>query len=170
MGDEERVKASLTDTASLVNTLTKQISVEENPFREGGQISKDADEIIDYYRQGKLSVLSQPPPASELGLSPSTPSPQPPSPLPVGANNNTTTIGPPSSATTPDVPRQDGGLTSTDISDSVARDRKNGTHLKEKPGLVQVEHGVVDNGAKQGHIEKVLIPKEEKKCACCVIV
>jgi len=151
MADEERVKASLTDTASIANTLTKQISVEENPFREGGPISKDADEIIDYYKQGKLSVLSNPPPMSELC---------PPSPQPTTISNTPTTPTHMSPCNT----------SNTDITDSVVRDRKNGTYLKEKPGLVQVEHAVVDNGA-QCRVEKVvLIPDKEKKCACCVIV
>ena len=30
----------------------------ENPFRAGGQLSKDADDIIDAIKTGKLSVIS----------------------------------------------------------------------------------------------------------------
>ena len=64
--------------------------------------------------QGKLSVLSNPPPTSELEHALSSP----------GTNS-------PGS----DMP------TYPDLPDSVARDRKNGTFGKEKPGLVQVYSG-----------------------------
>ena len=30
----------------------------ENPFRAGGEISKDADHIVDAFKNGKLSVIS----------------------------------------------------------------------------------------------------------------
>lgn len=40
----------------------------ENPFREGGELSKDAENIVSALKQGKLSVVS---------MSPSS-SPQPP--------------------------------------------------------------------------------------------
>ena len=30
----------------------------ENPFRAGGEISKDADDIVDAFKSGKLSLIS----------------------------------------------------------------------------------------------------------------
>ena len=30
----------------------------ENPFRAGGELSKDADDIVDAFKTGKLSVIS----------------------------------------------------------------------------------------------------------------
>ena len=30
----------------------------ENPFRAGGEISKDADDIVDAFKNGKLSLIS----------------------------------------------------------------------------------------------------------------
>ena len=32
----------------------------ENPFRDGGEISKDADDIVDAFKNGKLSEISNP--------------------------------------------------------------------------------------------------------------
>ncbi|XP_023343278.1 uncharacterized protein LOC111712786 [Eurytemora carolleeae] len=143
MIDEDRVKTSLSVTPSIV--LTRQLTLdgtEENPFRDGGEISRDADVIIDAYRQGKLSVLSNPPPTSELEHALSSP----------GTNS-------PGS----DMP------TYPDLPDSVARDRKNGTFSKEKPGLVQLEHSTIQTG-KPCDIEKITIPGKQKKCSCCLIL
>jgi hypothetical protein len=33
-------------------------TMSENPFRAGGEISKDADDIVDAFKNGKLSVIS----------------------------------------------------------------------------------------------------------------
>ena len=38
--------------------MTKEQNMFENPFREGGEISKDADDIVDAFKKGKLSEIS----------------------------------------------------------------------------------------------------------------
>jgi len=38
--------------------MTKEQNVFENPFREGGEISRDADDIVDAFKRGKLSEIS----------------------------------------------------------------------------------------------------------------
>ena len=48
-------------TRDFINNLTFQFSSEstsENPFRDGGKLSRDAQDIVDAVKTGKLSVIS----------------------------------------------------------------------------------------------------------------
>merc|ERR1712179_191342 len=46
------------DSVLGTSQMTKEQNVFENPFREGGEISRDADDIVDAFKKGKLSEIS----------------------------------------------------------------------------------------------------------------
>eukprot|EP00088_Acartia_fossae_P006359 TRINITY_DN12934_c0_g1_i1.p1 TRINITY_DN12934_c0_g1~~TRINITY_DN12934_c0_g1_i1.p1 ORF type:complete len:218 (+),score=26.94 TRINITY_DN12934_c0_g1_i1:57-710(+) len=211
-GSEDLLRANIIDTVTYTQSIPidiSQVSIEENPFRDGGEISKDADEIITYYKQGKLSVLSNPP-LDELTPSSSTLLPQDASPLPPDASPTPTPGGvllpqesssptlleapsgrggrddsaspqpPRSPSASPQPPpshtasmsrlspqkspqdlTQSPNNNSTDL--EFNRDRKNGTHINERPSVIEVERSIVTQ-REPCDIQTVVIPKKTKKC------
>lgn len=167
---DAKLKTSFAITPSMEHSmLDRQMSTNsaifENPFREGGEVSKDAENILVAYRQGKLSVIS----TDGYRLSQTEDELDSLGQANISSSNNL---------------QQNSGLNfssgqnsdtafatelnSSDLNDSVLRDRKNGMSKKDKPGVVEVQHGHVPN-AKKEEAEKINIPEKEKK-GCCLLM
>lgn len=151
--------------------LDRQMSTDsgmfDNPFRDGGEVSKDAENILEAYRQGKLSVIS----VDGYRLS-QTEDDLDGRPLSSSSPNNTaTSLHNKSSNSNTTTGHHNGTeLNSSDLNDSVLRDRKNGISKKDKPGIVEVQHSHLPN-AKKEEAEKINIPEKEKKGkACCLLM
>jgi len=151
--DQSRLTTSVGNAPGLTNPriqVDRQMSTDsatwENPFRDGGDLSKDADYIVSALKQGKLSVVS---------MSPST-SPIPPSITPDGTDGGTDIS-----------PKR---LDPVKEANGPSNGPSNGVNSSnDKPAVVEVQHGVVVN-AKQMGVEHIVIPEEKKKkCSCCVI-
>lgn len=124
--------------------LDRQISSDstmfENPFRAGGELSKDAADIIDALKTGKLDEVTGEP----------------------HENGNQKT---PAETTK----HNDGNIKSDAKNLKTESDQRNlldsGVNAKE----VEVERGLVINPV-HADVEHVLIPDQKKKgCACCVL-
>lgn len=88
----------------------------DNPFRPGGELSREAETIVNLIKQGK----------------PITPTKE----------------------TAPDF-KTNGKL--------------NGTPKSAKPGLVEVEHGIVIPPSDASQLVEQVVIKKKPKCKCCVI-
>jgi len=124
--------------------LDRQISTDsamfENPFRAGGELSKDAANIIDALKTGKLDEVAGEPQENGHQQKPTDNDQHNPKYLESEASKLKT--------------------------ESVDRNElDSAVHAKE----VEVERGLVIN-PKHADVEHVVIPEEKKKgCACCVL-
>jgi len=127
------------------STLGRQMSADsamfENPFRAGGDLSKDAEMIIDALKTGKLSVISN---SSTVcgtekdGL--------------IGGDQLDKSDN---SASVKELNGGGGGL--------IVEPRE------RKKGEVDVQRGLVVN-PKHAAVERIVLPEEKKqKCKCCVL-
>lgn len=148
-GDQERLSATVGTAPGPGNPhihVDRQMSTDsaawENPFRAGGELSKDAENIVSALKQGKLSVVS---------MSPSS-SPQPPLT--------------PDGVEAPDgfIPEKEEPKDITEINGVKSKEK-----VAEVQHGVVVQSGFVVN-TKQTEVEHIVIPEEKKKkCSCCVI-
>ena len=127
----------------------------ENPFRDGGELSKDAEDIIVALRTGKLSVLSN---TSQEVLEEQevrTPSPE-----------------------TSLVPRNErkSGVLEPAVRKQEEKEGEDEEKVKEENNNnnseFEVERGVVVNHEHKGPVEHVILPKEgkEKRGHCCLLM
>lgn len=134
----------------------RQVSTDsgwENPFRPGGDLSREADEIVELIKEGK----------------PITPTPGNTSPkLPPGVD--TVDV----SATATETPV--GKTVANDVAHSPDKKKgvagqnnaTNGVSDKPSVGAVEVQRGTVVQPGDVSQIEHVVI-KKKPKCKCCVI-
>jgi len=129
--------------------LDRQMSVEstmfENPFRAGGDLSKDAEIIIDALKTGKLSVIS----------------------------NSSTVCGTEKDGLIGGDELDKSDKSVSVKKDSVKKELNGGGLIVEprerKKGEVDVQRGLVVN-PKHAAVERIVIPEEKKqKCKCCVL-
>jgi len=146
--DPSRLTTSVGNAPGLTNPrihVDRQMSTDsatwENPFRDGGELSKDAENIVCSFKHGKLSTVSMTPSSSPI----------PPSTTPDGTDGGTNVS-----------PKRMEPV-------KEANGPSNGVSSNEKPAVVEVQHGMVIN-AKQREVEHIVIPEgKKKKCSCCVI-
>jgi len=143
MEQAERLTTSISATQPLASP-GRQMSTDsgmfENPFREGGKLSRDAEVIIDALKTGKLSVISN----------------QGNEEVDRGKNEDSEEL----LGSSNDLNGGSGPLVEP-------RERKKG-EVKAN-GEVDVHRGLVIN-SKQAAVERVVIPENKKqKCACCVL-
>jgi len=124
--------------------LDRQISTDsamfENPFRAGGELSKDAANIIDALKTGKLDEVAGEQQENGHQQKPTDTDQQNPKYL-----------------------ESEASKLKTEIADRNELD--SAVHAKE----VEVERGLVIN-PKHADVEHVMIPEKKKKgCACCVL-
>ncbi|XP_032777955.1 uncharacterized protein LOC116916728 [Daphnia magna] len=148
---------------------TRQPSTEsgqDNPFRPDGDLSREADELVELLRGGRVSISevlknkdgSQQPeptyideeqPSSEQAVQVSGSSPP---------RNTSTPSSPASKADSPDSGRINGNLTEQEKKAAEAAESSS----------VEVQRGVVAPVAGESQVEHVVI-KKKSKCQCCVI-
>lgn len=141
-------------------------SGQDNPFRPDGDLSREADELVELLRGGRVSISevlknkdgSQQPeptyideeqPSSELAVQVSGSSPP---------RNTSTPSSPASKADSPDSGRINGNLTEQEKKAAEAAESSS----------VEVQRGVVAPVAGESQVEHVVI-KKKSKCQCCVI-
>jgi len=126
--------------ALLDRQLSSDSTMFENPFRAGGQLSKDAANIIDALKTGKLDEVTGEP----------------------HENGNQQ----PKADTT----KHDAENLSSEISNvKTQSEKRNDVNSEVNAKEVEVERGLVIN-PKHADVEHVVIPEEKKKnCACCVL-
>ncbi|KAK8379433.1 hypothetical protein O3P69_019381 [Scylla paramamosain] len=140
----------------------RQLSTEsgrDNPFRPGGDISKEADQIVEAIKSGR-PLLSPPTDTTD------TPTPQSPP-----TNESPIT---PTAAPTNLHPHKSPPETHSGVEAASDKSGANGATLGDTappqsstPGPVEVKHVTV-TPSDQGHVERVVI-KKKNKCSCCVI-
>lgn len=141
-------------TTDAMPAFDRQLSTEsgsDNPFRPGGDISKEADQIVEAIKSGR-PLLSPPTDTTD------TPTPQsPPTDTPITPTEAPSNL----QAKSPERESPDksgaNGATLGDAAPSVT----------STPGPVEVKHVTVAP-SDQGHVERVVI-KKKNKCSCCVI-
>ncbi|KAI9562082.1 hypothetical protein GHT06_013047 [Daphnia sinensis] len=149
---------------------TRQPSTEsgqDNPFRPDGDLSREADELVELLRGGRVSIsevlknkdgshqpeptyIDEQQPTSEQAAQVSA-SPPPP-------RNTSTPSSPASKADSPDGGRINGNLTEQEKKAAEAAESS----------AVEVQRGVVAPVAGESQVEHVVI-KKKSKCQCCVI-
>lgn len=143
---------------STMPAFDRQLSTEsgrDNPFRPDGDISKEADQIVEAIKSGRpLLTAHASPDATD------TPTPQSP---PVTEPLITTKEASPPQKASPGVEDTKKSL------GSPGKAGANGTpgDVSSTPGPVEVKHATV-TPTDAGHVERVVI-KKKNKCSCCVI-
>lgn len=127
--------------AMLDRQISSDSTMFENPFRAGGELSKDAAHIIDALKTGKLDEVTAEP-HETVGQDAVT-------------NNN---------EHSPEKPQHVADKT-PEKENEKRSESNNAGNAKE----VEVERGLVIN-PKHADVEHVMIPEKKKEgCACCVL-
>lgn len=135
----------------------RQVSTDsgwENPFRPGGDLSREADEIVELIKEGKPIT---PTPGSVSPKPPSEPSPQSPETTDGAVSNGKAAPGSP--------------ITKQVANDVAHSPKQQGTPQKNggaAVGPVEVQRGTAVQPSDASQVEHVII-KKKPKCKCCVI-
>ncbi|XP_057672712.1 uncharacterized protein LOC130904142 [Diorhabda carinulata] len=147
---------TISETNHVVYTRTESIeSGWDNPFRPGGDLSREADEIVELIKGGK----------------PITPTPgQQPPPIPNSDSTDHTQLANNVQEPITESPKKIASLQAA-ATTPVTPKSANGTTPKNNsttPGTVEVQRVTVKPDGDASQVEHITI-KKKQKCACCVI-